>query len=90
MTKKKTWPKRNCAHKRPPSKCIIHVKTFNLSDFVRLPELKNPQKRFVEYGITVQRNYLVLLKKDKMCVNKFRQSLVIMMAIIGAAINGLR
>ena len=69
---------------------IIQVKTFNLSDFVRLSVLKDRQKRFVKYGITVQRNHLVLLEKGKMCVNKFRQSLVIMMAMIGAAISGLR
>ena len=45
MPKTKTRPESNGASKRPPSNCIIHVKTSNLSDFVRLSDLEDPQKR---------------------------------------------
>ena len=46
MPKRKIRPESNGAGKRPPSNCIIHVKTSNLCDFVRLSDLEDPQKKF--------------------------------------------
>ena len=90
MPKKKTRPESNGASKRSPSNCIIHVKTSKMFDFVCLSDLEDAQERcqkIYEMWDKCLKEPLSFLEECKMCVNKFRQSLVIMMAIIGAAIS---
>ena len=45
MPKRKTRPESNSASKRPPSNCIIHIKTSNVSNFFRLSDHEDPQER---------------------------------------------
>ena len=49
MPNQKTRPESNGASKRPPSDCIIHIKTSNPSDFAPLSDLGDPQKRFQKF-----------------------------------------